>query len=293
MNFLEDSKPIQKWLKLNEEDSSEFDRSIDFGSYLICLGEDSYFNNLRNKYKEIDHLFTEICQLHQNAVAYTTTLSNTTIIFNIIKHIKQRQNFDNFKINNEYSNILNQIENLLTILANKIEEVENLEEIELKDSSTTILDISADTTDHVIINDHISIVPYEQIYNTADDDSVMDRRIALHKAAGTYIGPLKSTETIKEELTQNKEETIKEKVIDSGSNTCIPSKLQKHIINPLSRLTHEQRDSLLKLFFEEAKVHAENTLHITKNDSTYWDIVGEDADRRLNLWIEFQRAKKK
>ena len=96
-----------------------------------------------------------------------------------------------------------------------------------------------------------------------ESERILNRRIELHKSLGTYS-------PINHENHEN-HENHKEK----------PS-----LITPLSKLSIDTRDTLLRQLFKDAIFNVEKLMNIDKSDSSFKSKVNTEADRLLNVWIE-------
>lgn len=63
------------------------------------------------------------------------------------------------------------------------------------------------------------------------------------------------------------------------------------VINPLSRLSIDEKNRTLKKIFNDAVFNVETIMNIAKTDNRYDEKVNEEADRLLNVWLEASKIK--
>ena len=118
--------------------------------------------------------------------------------------------------------------------------------------------------------DEEQILNNEEILKKIDNsiqssDTIIARRIELHKELGSFIEP-----------THIEKPTSVE-----------PDNLP--IITPLSKLNNKEKDILLKSIFNQAKFNVENILAVSAKDEDFDNQVSDEASRLLNIWIESNR----
>ncbi len=131
-------------------------------------------------------------------------------------------------------------------------------------------------SEYVCQHDKVQEDSHAALYRSEFDlDSLMSRRIQLHKDQGTYAEPDNEISTLLEELNQD---TMP--LFEAKDHERDPPK-----INPLHRLRADELERLSFQLFKEAQHNTKNLMSIPETSEDYQAAVEKEADRLLNQWM--------